>query len=101
VDGHPTESAPLPRAWAIAEALTAAGCSPRISHRDGSHHTLVQAEASDELQGDAKRWKAVVAALEMGDRFGLRVRSSLGPDGEPCSTKPCIIWATVAPEQSG
>jgi hypothetical protein len=56
------------RAQEIAARLAAAGCEPWITHHPG--HISIETEVPEEPP--PVRWKTLLAALEMGDRFGLR-----------------------------
>ncbi|MGW7516900.1 hypothetical protein ACWGJ2_15025 [Streptomyces sp. NPDC054796] len=58
---------PEARAQSIAAALTAAGFTPRVRRRPGHVRVEIDAPAAPSRE----TWRAVLAALDRGDRFGL------------------------------
>ncbi|GAB2915441.1 hypothetical protein [Streptomyces mayteni] len=72
--------APASRAQDIAARLTAWGFAPRITR----HQTHIRIETDVPESVVPERWRALLVALERGDRFGLD-----GVDGRR------IAWAAV------
>ncbi|MDT0265571.1 hypothetical protein RM844_04615 [Streptomyces sp. DSM 44915] len=59
--------APVSRAQDIAARLTAAGFTPRLTH----HPTHIRIETDVAEPVSTERWRLLLAALDLGDRFGL------------------------------
>jgi hypothetical protein len=74
---------PVSRAQEIAARLAAAGCEPRVTHHPDRIH--IETEVPEEPP--PVQWKALLAALELGDQFGLRGKGD-----------PLTAWATVSTE---
>ena len=59
--------APASRAQDIAARLSAAGFTPRLTR----HPTHIRIEADVAALVSPERWRLLLAALALGDRFGL------------------------------
>ncbi len=71
---------PALRAQDIAASLTAAAYKPQVTWH--SDHIRIETDVPESLS--LRRWQALLAALERGDRFGLQ-RDAEG----------CLAWAAV------